>query len=175
MVKLIGDGLSTFCPSPQAVFPVTQDEAEAGWGCILFDSFMDDSVSAGTAVVPISGNVGTRSWEGNDNGNFFIDFHHFKTPATVEAVGDKCRSSQNPQLLERISVEIKLAPRPQAQERYFRDIMSDSEKQLIKREIEKQKHQRECQTESPVAGTRPHRSRGCVRIADHWRRIGAAA
>ena len=53
---------------------------------------MNDSVPAGTAVIPISGNVGTRSWGGDDNGNFFIDFHHFKTPATVEAVGDKCRS-----------------------------------------------------------------------------------
>ena len=55
------------------------------------------------------------------------------------------RSSQNPQLLERVSTEIKLTPRPQARARYFQDTMPDIHKQLIKQAIEKSKQNQQLQ------------------------------
>ena len=95
MVKLAdnGDGLSTLCPTPQSVFPTTTEESKAKWGCILFDSYMDNSVSAVTAVVPITGTIGTRSWKENGTGSFFIDFLHSGSGVSVEAIGNKCRSA----------------------------------------------------------------------------------
>jgi hypothetical protein len=91
-VKIMGDGLSTLCPSPQSVFPLKSSEIKTGWGCILFDSYMDGSVPANTAVVPTSGAIGTRSWGGSSNGVFYIEFLHSGSSVSVEALGDKCRS-----------------------------------------------------------------------------------
>jgi hypothetical protein len=92
-VKLMGDGLNTLCPAPQGVFPLTGIEKTAGWGCILFDSFMDTSVSANIAVVPSIGTIGVRSWGGNFSGSFYIEFPHSGAGVSVEAVSDKCRSA----------------------------------------------------------------------------------
>ncbi|MFA7054493.1 MAG: hypothetical protein WC328_15880, partial [Kiritimatiellia bacterium] len=90
-ISLLGDGLSTLCPAPQTVFPASPVEARSGWGCILFDSYMDSSVSADTAVILTAGTVGTRSWGGNGQGHFYVSFPH-AGPASVEAIGGVCRS-----------------------------------------------------------------------------------
>jgi hypothetical protein len=97
LISYVGDGLSTLCPAPQNVFPFSSAEVKTGWGCILFDSYMNGSVSAGTAVIQKTGTVGTRSWGSNLSGSFFIDFLYSGTSASVEALGDKCRSAGNVQ------------------------------------------------------------------------------
>ena len=96
-VRLVGDGLSTLCPVPQRVFPLTSLEVKTGWGCILFDSFMDNSFSANNSVVPSLGSVGTRSWGGNSSGMFFIDFLYTGFGISIEAVSDNCRSAGSEQ------------------------------------------------------------------------------
>jgi hypothetical protein len=97
LISYFGSGLSTLCPAPQSVFPLSSAQVKARWGCILFDSYMDGSVSAGTAVVQKTGTVGVRSWGCNLSGSFFIDFLHSGTGASVEALGDKCRSAGSAQ------------------------------------------------------------------------------
>ncbi|MEI9478895.1 MAG: hypothetical protein WCO26_20315, partial [Deltaproteobacteria bacterium] len=92
IIEMSGDGLSTLCPAPQRVFPSSPEEVNARWGCILFDTYMDISVSANIAVISTAGIIDSRSWKGNETGYYYIDFIHSGASTAVEASGDKCKS-----------------------------------------------------------------------------------
>ena len=92
-LDMVGDGRTTLCPAPQQVFPTSVGGAKAKWGCILFDTYMDNSISAGTAVVPVTGTINSRQW-GQDA--FYIDFTHNGQSGKAKAVNENCRSLGQP-------------------------------------------------------------------------------
>jgi len=92
MIVMEGDGRSTLCPVSSTVFPLHAAEAKAEWGCISFDTYMDDA-SADEAVVATKGVVGSRTWGTDGIGSYYIDFEFSGKGIGVEAVSDKCRSA----------------------------------------------------------------------------------
>ena len=92
-LAMIGNGRSTLCPAPQQVFPTSPEAAKAKWGCILFDTYMNNAIPAGTAVVPVTGTINSRQW-GQDA--FYIDFTHNGQKGKAKAVSENCRSWGQP-------------------------------------------------------------------------------
>ena len=73
-----------------------------GWGCVVFDTYMDDSLGATDALVGVAGPpVGQQHWGAPTAygptvyGRFVLGFSYDKTSGTgitVKAIADKCRN-----------------------------------------------------------------------------------
>lgn len=92
---------TTLCPAPNAVFPTAAPGNRKGAGCIIFDTYMNDDISADEAVTKAAGAmpVSTRRWFGNPDAiPYLVSFDFDKRgggTATMRANADKCRSCEN--------------------------------------------------------------------------------
>lgn len=96
-----GNDWVTLCPSPVAVFPSSSPGPRKGWGCIVFDTYMDDNVAASTALTKTSGScsVSNIRWLDNGSGKYAIGFDFDNTSgggATMTAHADKCENKAAP-------------------------------------------------------------------------------
>lgn len=97
-----GNSWTTLCPSPiteNAVFPMMSPGQRKGWGCIIFDTYMNDTISATEALTNINGNpTSNYCWAGRNEGKFILGFDFDNTmPAltTMQAVAEKCRNKDS--------------------------------------------------------------------------------
>jgi len=98
-LRMGGNSWTTLCPSPMldaAVFPTTSPGVRKGWGCVIFDTYMNDTISAQDAVVKLSGcPTSNFRWVGTAAGNYIVGFDYDNTAgsgATMRAVSDKCKN-----------------------------------------------------------------------------------
>jgi hypothetical protein len=99
-LTMSGNPWTTLCPAPLAdnsLFPETAvSETRKGWGCILFDTYMNTTNSANDALTVVSGcPITNRRWFGNADGYYGVGFDFDKTGGsntTLRAVADRCRN-----------------------------------------------------------------------------------
>jgi len=98
-LKMDGNNWTTLCPAPladNAVFPDTAAGNRKGWGCIIFDTYMNQNNPASDALLKLSGCPTTdHRWFGNSDGVYGLGFDFDKTGGagtTMRAVADKCRN-----------------------------------------------------------------------------------
>jgi hypothetical protein len=97
-LDMFGSDWTTLCPAPVAVFPASSPGNRKGWGCIIFDTYMDDSYAATQAVTKISGScsVSNFRWVDNGSGKFCLGFDFDNTGgggATMRAHAFYCVNS----------------------------------------------------------------------------------
>jgi hypothetical protein len=90
---------TTINPAPNAVFPSAAVGGRKGAGCIIFDSYMDSSLSADLAVQKVSVNapVSPRRWFANGSGNYLDSFdfdRHAAGSITLRAEADFCKNKK---------------------------------------------------------------------------------
>ena len=97
--KMDGNDWTTLCPAPladNAVFPASNPGNRKGWGCIIFDTYMNVTNSASDALTKVSGcPTSDHRWFGNADGKYGLGFDFDKTggaATTMRAVADKCRN-----------------------------------------------------------------------------------
>ena len=120
-------GLSSFSAEWMLIHTPISDTADGAFFPYLLNDALTNSPPVESAISAIVQSA--RKWG--------------LTEGDIHGLIEKTR--QNQQLLERISAEIKLAPRPQIRSRFFRSTMSDSEKQMIQQAIEKAKQNQQLQ------------------------------
>ncbi len=96
-LRMFGNDWTTLCPAPLAVFPASSPGSRKGWGCIIFDTYMDDSYAAAQAVTKLSGSCGVSNfrWVDNGSGKYCLGFNFDNTGgggATMRAHADKCKN-----------------------------------------------------------------------------------
>jgi len=66
-LTMFGNGWSTLCPAPVAFYPDADPGQRKGWGCIIFDTYMDDTISATDALTMVAGGAAVTNvrWLGN--------------------------------------------------------------------------------------------------------------
>ena len=91
-----GSEWTTLAPAPVAVFPDSPPGNRRGWGCVVFDTYMDDTfASASQALVKVTGAcaVSNFRWVDNGSGSFCVGFD-FDNPVVggtqMKAVSEKC-------------------------------------------------------------------------------------
>jgi len=93
---MVGSNWTTLHPAPYDVFPNAPTNGKEGYGCIIFDTYMKDTVSANQAVVKDSGGgtVGPRYWFGHAGGNWSIGYYFDTTTGaiTMRAEADNCEN-----------------------------------------------------------------------------------
>jgi len=97
-VRMDGNKWTTLCPVPieqNATWPDSDPGERHGWGCIIFDTYMDDTASAEDALVCTSGGpISDQSWCGDTGyGKFVLGFNYDNTSgggASLKAVADYC-------------------------------------------------------------------------------------
>jgi len=95
--KLHGNDWTTLNPAVRSAFPDGVAGNRKGSGCILFDTYMDDSVPAHSAVTNVSGSISGLRWIDNGSGRIGITFEFDKTGGgaqEVKARADKCRNKK---------------------------------------------------------------------------------
>lgn len=100
-VKMDGNDWTTLCPAPMQVNPVWPDSDPGkryGWGAIIVDTYMDDTVTATDALKKNSGgNTYSHDWKcETSHGKFALGFDYDKTDNTateMKAVADKCKNA----------------------------------------------------------------------------------
>ncbi|MFH1232163.1 MAG: hypothetical protein V1709_11785, partial [Planctomycetota bacterium] len=95
-----GNNWTILCPAPMvddAVFPEPSVDKRKGWGCVIFDTYMNDTVSADSALKKLSGgNTSNHRWAGNSYGKFILGFDYEEGQnilTEMQAVGKECRNS----------------------------------------------------------------------------------
>jgi hypothetical protein len=100
-VKMDGNYWTTLCPAPMKnndypVWPNIDPGNRYGWGCIIFDTYMNDSISSTDALTKNSGgSTYDHKWRGNATGKYILGFDYDKTDGTettMQAVGIKCKN-----------------------------------------------------------------------------------
>lgn len=91
---------TTINPAPNSVFPQEPVGGRKGAGCIIFDTYMDDSQLANAAVRRSAGGpyVSDRWWFGNGSGYYLVSFDfqpHAAGSITMSTVAEACRN-KNP-------------------------------------------------------------------------------
>ncbi len=102
-VKMDGNNWTTLCPAPiydsdGPVWPDSDPGSRYGWGCIVFDTYMDDGIGADTALLLDSGGpIYDRNWRGDaSHGRFILGFDYDKTSGTsttMRAEADNCKNA----------------------------------------------------------------------------------
>ena len=91
-----GNVWTTLCPAPSVSFPSEIITARKGWGCVIFDTYVDkDWESASNALALVSGSctISNVQWLSNPYGEYGIGFDFDKTgtgSVTVKVHADKC-------------------------------------------------------------------------------------
>ncbi len=97
-----GNGWTTLCPAPiyeKSVWPNGTNTAEGwGWGCIIFDTYMNTTVSAADALKQMAGPATyNHHWVAGKHGSYILGFYFQKKegdPDTImKAVGSQCRNA----------------------------------------------------------------------------------
>jgi len=83
------------CPAPVAKFPSASPGTRKGWGCIVFDTYMNEDVAAGDALSKVSGGctISNIRWIENGSGRYAIGFDFDNSGAggaTMKAEADEC-------------------------------------------------------------------------------------
>jgi len=97
-LTMFGNGWSTLCPAPVAFYPDADPGQRKGWGCIIFDTYMDDTISATDALTMVAGGAAVTNvrWLGNGSGSFALGFDFDNCAGgglTLRANADKCLHS----------------------------------------------------------------------------------
>jgi len=102
-----GNDWTTLCPAPMRDDPVWPDANPGnryGWGCIIFDTYMDDTIGANTALTCESGGpTHDHRWgaptkkdgTGTAYGKYLLGFDFDKTSGaatTMKAEADNCKN-----------------------------------------------------------------------------------
>lgn len=101
-----GNNWTTLFPAPMINDPVWPDSdpgQRLGWGCIIFDTYMDDSESATNALVCDSGGpISNQSWCGDTGyGKFILGFDYNNTGgggAEIRADATYCKDEGEKQM-----------------------------------------------------------------------------
>jgi hypothetical protein len=98
--QMDGNNWTTLCPSPMLqaqVFPTSDPGRTYGWGCIIFDTYMNNTIAAADALTKVQGcDTYDYQWRGTTHGKFILGFAYDKTSGaatTVQANADKCKNS----------------------------------------------------------------------------------
>ena len=98
-LRMDGNDWTTLCPAPMADSAVWPDSVMGnviGWGGIIFDTYMNDTISASSALVRVSGcPTFNHRWAGNSNGMYMLGFDYDKTggqATTMQAVPSNCKN-----------------------------------------------------------------------------------
>ena len=100
-VRMRGNDWTTLCPAPMAadeVWPPDQTDPgrRYGFGCVIFDTYMNHSISASEALIKVSGGpTYDHRWVPSKHGKFILGFEYDKTDGTaieMRAVGAKCNN-----------------------------------------------------------------------------------
>lgn len=98
-VRMHGNDWTTLCPAPMKdapVFPASSPGNRYGWGCIIFDTYMNSNISPSVALFKVSGGpTYNYRWSGNTHGKFILGFDYDKTggaATTMRAVGKECKN-----------------------------------------------------------------------------------
>lgn len=89
---------STLCPAPFVTFPSVIAGNRPGWGCAIFDTYMEDSENPMFAVTKASGDcvIGPRRWvniNGAGSGIVGFDYDNVgRSGAVLRAVHERCRN-----------------------------------------------------------------------------------
>lgn len=96
-----GEDWTTLCPAPMAddeVWPPNHSNPgdRYGWGCVVFDTYMNYNISADDALTMVSGgSTYEHRWVPNTHGKFILGFDYDKTDGTateMHAVGTECKN-----------------------------------------------------------------------------------
>lgn len=102
--RMDGNIWTTLCPAPirdneKPCWPDTNPlgQNRYGWGCIIFDTYMNDTIAANTALTISSGGpIYDPEWGADTaSGKFLLGFDFDKTTGnvtTVQAINDKCKN-----------------------------------------------------------------------------------
>ena len=91
-----GTGWTTLCPAPVSSFPSAAVDARNGWGCVIFDTYVDKlHATASQALTLTAGNctVSNVRWLHNIYGTYGIGFDfekHDSQSITVKVDADDC-------------------------------------------------------------------------------------
>ncbi len=98
-VQMDGNDWTTLCPAPMhndPVWPASNPGDRYGWGCVVFDTYMNDNYSAASALVRVTGGpTYAHTWAGNTYGKSILGFDFDKTgggATTMKAEADNCRN-----------------------------------------------------------------------------------
>ena len=94
-IVMLGNGWTTLCPAVVEHYPNGNPGDRTGWGCVLFDTYMDDSIAADAALVKTAGGatVSNMRWLSNEYGAYGVGFdfeNRTEAGATLRAVAEKC-------------------------------------------------------------------------------------
>jgi len=97
--RMDGNAWTTLCPAPMAdkpVFPNVSPGPRPGWGCIVFDTYMNVGVPASDAIIRVSGDpISDEAWAGGSSNKFLLGFYYGGNVTTVRALADKCRNADS--------------------------------------------------------------------------------
>jgi len=98
-VQMDGNDWTTLCPCPMAddeVFPTADPGERYGWGCVIFDTYMNSTIPAGDALIKVAGgSTYQHGWVPNTHGTFSLGFDYDKTDGAatdMRAVGKECKN-----------------------------------------------------------------------------------
>jgi len=65
---MFGNGWTTLCPVPFAWFPTSYPSEATGWGCLVFDTYMDTSLPPANALIKLAGPalIDNQRWVGTN-------------------------------------------------------------------------------------------------------------
>ncbi len=100
-MKMHGNDWTTLCPAPMNDDPVWPDSNPGnryGWGCIIFDTYMNVSVVGGNALTMVTGGpTYDHNWRGDTTyGKFALGFDYDKTgglATNMRGVAASCRNN----------------------------------------------------------------------------------
>jgi hypothetical protein len=100
MIGVTGKEWTTLNPAPNAVFPQESVGGRKGAGCIIFDTYMDESQLPNVAVQKTAGGpvVSDRRWFANGSGHYLVSFDfesHAAGSITMKGEADCCKN-KNP-------------------------------------------------------------------------------
>jgi len=90
---MYGNNWTTIHPAPNNVYPESTISSRKGAGCIIFDTYMDDSITANDALTITSGSISTRRWIQNISYKYGISYDFDKTGGGTQqlhAEADNC-------------------------------------------------------------------------------------
>ena len=98
-VRMRGNEWTTLCPAPMAnnsTYPASAS-GKKGYGCVIFDTYMNDEIPAKEALKKVSGGpTSNHRWDGSAEEKFILGFDYDNTgyiPTTMRVVGDRCRNA----------------------------------------------------------------------------------